>query len=180
MYELGLGEYCVKKKKSCVKAQDWHVTALHEWRLSGFQHNAQQHDQTKWLVSTTEETKYSSRSSMRKTPKLHTLTTDHTAFLVVRLQVGGWATKFRFRFASNSHFCDFFIEQTFQGICDDMEATGWQETGKAKKRLRRVETEPAALPCGDVTTSRASQGLASCQTGRDTQLSHLVSVGDDC
>lgn len=56
-----------------------------------------------------------------------------------------------------------------------MEATGWQKTGKGKK----VETEPAALPCGDVTTSRASQGLASCQTGRDTQLSHLVSVGDE-
>lgn len=38
--------------------------------------------------------------------------------------------------------------------------------------------QPAALPCGDVTTSRASQGLASCQTGRGTQLGHLVSVGD--
>lgn len=130
-------------------------------------------------MSTTEETKYASCSSLRKTLNLHTLTTDHTAFLVVRLQVGGWATKFRFRFASNSHFCDFFIEQTFKGFATIWKRLAGRKQGKEKKRLRRVETEPAALPCGDVTTSRASQGLASCQTSRDTQLSHLVSVGDE-
>lgn len=67
-----------------------------------------------------------------------------------------------------------------------MEATNWQKTGKAKRDWGEQKwnigegcLEPAALPCGDVTTSRASRGLASCQTGRDTQLSHLVSMGDE-
>lgn len=42
---------------------------------------------------------------------------------------------------------------------------------------REESLEPAAPPCGDMTTSRASQGPASCQTCRDTQLSHLASMG---
>lgn len=67
---------------------------------------------------------------------------------------------------------------------------GWKQTGQQDEiKGRGVEEwmagggeeclEPAALPCGDVTTSRASQGPASCQTCRDTQLSHLVSMGDE-
>lgn len=103
----------------------------------------------------------------------------NTTSSAIWFEVGGWAAEFHF------FFFDFFTEQTFQGFAMIWKLLAGRKQGKQREieeswngraeggavslLLRHVETWPPAEP------AEASHHVRQA----DTQLSHLVSMGDE-